>query len=479
MGQVAPGSVVLVESVADAEARRLPDPTGSPTRPRLRCRWPTPRASSRCCGAASRRSRGRATRTSATPPPTASAPWPRSRRAPSCSWSWVPPTRPIRYDWSRSPASRAAWRAELISTAADIDWSWLDGVTHAGPVGGRLGSGAAGRAGGGGLPRALRAVTVEEVRVAEETVTFRSPPIPLGAPGPPEPVAVYTDGPPDAAACVPRRVRAGCSRSSSTGIAEGVENSNFRLQTERGRYILTIYEKRVDPADLPFFLGLIEHLACHGLPCPLPVQARDGRALRQLTGKPAAIVSCLKGSWPRRIAVAHCAALGSALAALHLATADFRSTRANALSLAGWQALFEGCRGKADAVEPGLEAEIAAELADLAQLWPQRPAGGRDPRRPVPGQRVLRARSGERHHRLLLRLQRPAGLRRRDLPERLVLRARRLVQCDQGQGAAAWLSPAAGAVAGRDRGPARAGARRGPAFPDDAALRLAASGRGR
>jgi homoserine kinase type II len=155
------------------------------------------------------------------------------------------------------------------------------------------------------------------------------------------------------------------------GIAEGVENSNFHLATERGRYILTIYEKRVDPADLPFFLGLMEHLARHGMPCPLPVQARDGTALRRLAGKPAAIVSCLEGRWPRRIAVEHCAALGEALARLHLATSDFTLTRRNALSFAGWHSLFEGCRGKAHAVEPGLEAEIAAELAHLAAVWPE------------------------------------------------------------------------------------------------------------
>ena len=155
------------------------------------------------------------------------------------------------------------------------------------------------------------------------------------------------------------------------GIQEGVENSNFRLVTERGRYILTIYEKRVDPADLPFFLGLMEHLARHGLPCPLPVQARDGSALQRLAGKPAAIVSCLDGRWPRRITVEHCGALGEALARLHLATADFTLTRRNALSFAGWHSLFQGCRGKAHAVEPGLEAEIAAELAHLAAVWPE------------------------------------------------------------------------------------------------------------
>jgi len=160
------------------------------------------------------------------------------------------------------------------------------------------------------------------------------------------------------------------------GIAEGVENSNFRLETEHGRFILTIYEKRVDPADLPFFLGVMEHLAGHGLPCPLPVHARDGRALRRLAGKPAAIVSRLDGQWPRRIEVGHCAAVGEALAAMHLAAADFSPTRANALSFSGWRVLFDDSRGRADEVEPGLAAEIAAELTGLARDWPHAlPAG--------------------------------------------------------------------------------------------------------
>lgn len=160
------------------------------------------------------------------------------------------------------------------------------------------------------------------------------------------------------------------------GISEGVENSNFRLETEQGHFILTIYEKRVDPADLPFFLGLMEHLASRGLPCPLPVHARDGRALRRLAGKPAAIVSRLDGRWPRRILVEHCAALGEALAAMHLAAADFALTRANALSFAGWRTLFDGSRARADEVEPGLAQEIAAEFDELAAGWPHElPAG--------------------------------------------------------------------------------------------------------
>jgi homoserine kinase type II len=156
-----------------------------------------------------------------------------------------------------------------------------------------------------------------------------------------------------------------------TGIQEGVENSNFRLETEGGgRYILTIYERRVDRADLPFFLGLMEHLARAGVPCPLPVRDREGRTLRDLGGKPAAIVSFLDGRWPRRVTVPRCQALGAALADLHLAGQGFGLRRPNALALPGWRHLFEGCRGKADAVEPGLEALIAAELDHLAARWP-------------------------------------------------------------------------------------------------------------
>src|SRR6266852_1573824 len=100
---------------------------------------------------------------------------------------------------------------------------------------------------------------------------------------------------------------------SCKGIAEGVENSNFLLTTERANFILTLYEKRVAPADLPFFIALMDHLAHQGVACPTPVRARDGEALRELCGRPAAIVTFLNGMWPRRIDPFHCAALGSAL----------------------------------------------------------------------------------------------------------------------------------------------------------------------
>jgi len=157
---------------------------------------------------------------------------------------------------------------------------------------------------------------------------------------------------------------------SFKGIAEGVENSNFMLRTETGAYILTLYEKRVAECDLPFFLGLMEHLAARGVTCPLPVKARDGTALGRLAGRPAAIVSFLEGMWVRRPRLGHCAALGLALGEMHLAGLSFPLTRPNALSLPSWRPLFEGDRAEADAVEPGLADFIARELDALEAAWP-------------------------------------------------------------------------------------------------------------
>jgi len=154
------------------------------------------------------------------------------------------------------------------------------------------------------------------------------------------------------------------------GIAEGVENSNYLLGTERGTFILTLYEKRVAPGDLPFFIALMDHLAHQGVACPTPVRAKDGAALRELCGRPAAIVTFLNGMWPRRIAPFHCAGLGAALARLHKAGASFAMTRPNDLSIAGWHRLYVACAGRADELAEGLSREIGEELTALETAWP-------------------------------------------------------------------------------------------------------------
>jgi len=158
---------------------------------------------------------------------------------------------------------------------------------------------------------------------------------------------------------------------SCKGIAEGVENTNYLIQTGRGSFILTLYEKRVAEEDLPFFLGLMEHLAGKAIPCPTPVHGRDGKALRRLCGRPAVIVTFLKGMWPRRIRTPHCTEVGRALAALHVASQDFAMTRRNALSVDSWRPLLEASAQRAGEVQPGLADRLFEELEFLESHWPQ------------------------------------------------------------------------------------------------------------
>ena len=157
---------------------------------------------------------------------------------------------------------------------------------------------------------------------------------------------------------------------SFKGIAEGVENSNFLLHAEAGYFILTLYEKRVNEADLPFFLGLMEHLSARGLTCPQPVRNKAGETLGRLAGRPAAIVTFLDGLWIRRPDARHCSALGEALAKLHKAGGDFAIKRPNALSIDGWSALARASEHRADEVLPGLAVTVAEELSFLQREWP-------------------------------------------------------------------------------------------------------------
>lgn len=158
---------------------------------------------------------------------------------------------------------------------------------------------------------------------------------------------------------------------SYKGIAEGVENTNYVVQTAKGPFILTLYEKRVAPTDLPFFLGLMEHLAAKGVSCPTPLHDAEGRNLSELAGRAAAIVTFLQGVSVSRPSVAHCDAVGRALAELHMAGKDFAMHRPNALGPADWQPLFERFAAKADEIARGLQQTIASELADLRASWPE------------------------------------------------------------------------------------------------------------
>ncbi|NKC03137.1 homoserine kinase [Brucella haematophila] len=158
--------------------------------------------------------------------------------------------------------------------------------------------------------------------------------------------------------------------TSYKGIAEGVENSNYLLHTTSGSFILTLYEKRTNREDLPFFLGLMQHLARHGVDCPQPVVRSDGETIGELAGRPAAIVTFLEGMWMRKPTVAHCEAVGEGLARMHLAGEDFAMRRRNGLTLSDWRPLWDLSRERADTVEPGLVEEAEADLDFLEKNWP-------------------------------------------------------------------------------------------------------------
>jgi homoserine kinase type II len=183
-------------------------------------------------------------------------------------------------------------------------------------------------------------------------------------------MAVYTEVPDEELQAFVARYDIGAPVSCK-GIAEGVENSNFLLTTERASYILTLYEKRVRREDLPFFIGLMEHLAARSIACPTPVKARNGEALGELCNRPAAIVTFLDGMWPRRPTARHCQLLGTALAQMHLAGADFVRRRPNDLSVAGWRRLYEATKDRADEVSAGLADEIRREIEGFEASWPQ------------------------------------------------------------------------------------------------------------
>jgi homoserine kinase type II len=156
-----------------------------------------------------------------------------------------------------------------------------------------------------------------------------------------------------------------------SGITEGVENTNYRLTTTKGDFILTLYEKRVDPEDLPFFIGLMGHLAENGIACPVPIADTSGEVLKTLNGRSAAIVSFLKGGSNNKPSPERCGAAGSALAGMHLAASGFTGTRKNALSSASWTPLLaESANGKGH-FDPELINNTAERLDEILQDWPQ------------------------------------------------------------------------------------------------------------
>ncbi len=160
--------------------------------------------------------------------------------------------------------------------------------------------------------------------------------------------------------------------SGYEGIQEGVENTNYRITTDRGRYILTLFEKRVNPEELPFYLSFMAHLQTAGIPCPVAATAPDGARVITIKNKPAIITSFLDGGWPKTgITVDHCRAIGDTLAKMHNAVADFRIKRHNTMALPAWRSLVHATAIEADTLEEDLYQFLDTEMDALEKNWPR------------------------------------------------------------------------------------------------------------
>jgi homoserine kinase type II len=157
---------------------------------------------------------------------------------------------------------------------------------------------------------------------------------------------------------------------SFAGIPQGVENSNYFVTTTRGKFVLTLYEKRVRPADLPFFLGLMAYLSSQSIPCPEPVLAWGNTLLSTIAGRPATLARHLPGVSLEDWNAAHCFSVGKALAGLHVAAGGYTGHRANALGLMDWKALAAKTGDRADEIAPQLARQIKEEIEYLSTAWP-------------------------------------------------------------------------------------------------------------
>ncbi|QYJ08014.1 homoserine kinase [Qipengyuania flava] len=157
---------------------------------------------------------------------------------------------------------------------------------------------------------------------------------------------------------------------SAKGIAEGVSNSNWLIETTQGRFILTMYERRIELEDLPFFLGLLDHLSAAGCPVPRTIHDRGGNASRRVDGKAVALIEFLPGVSPTVPEPLQARAVGEALARTHLAARNFEGARATDLGPTDTLAILQDCGAEALAsINPDLPS-ILETGADIVAAWP-------------------------------------------------------------------------------------------------------------
>ncbi len=157
---------------------------------------------------------------------------------------------------------------------------------------------------------------------------------------------------------------------SAKGIAEGVENSNYMVDTTEGRFFLTLYEKRVRESDLPYFFALLSHLAVRGCHVPRALPDRIGRTIHEVAGRPAALIEFLPGVSVSHPNPAQARAVGAALGRMHQALTDFTLERRNTQGPDDWSGLLARCGHDLDTIAPALYAKVQMALSEVLARWP-------------------------------------------------------------------------------------------------------------
>ena len=182
-------------------------------------------------------------------------------------------------------------------------------------------------------------------------------------------MAVYTHVSAEALAVFLARYDVG-ELVSAKGVAEGVENSNYLVDTTGGRYFLTLYEKRVAAGDLPFFMALLDHLDAQGVPVSPGIKDRSGQTIGELEGRPACLIRFVPGVSVSHPTPAQAQAVGRAMSAMHRAVTGFPLRRENSMGVASWQPLFEQCGRSLDDIGPGFHDAVGRALDRVLADWP-------------------------------------------------------------------------------------------------------------
>ena len=182
-------------------------------------------------------------------------------------------------------------------------------------------------------------------------------------------MAVYTQVSAEALAKFLSRYDVGALRSAK-GIAEGVQNSNYLVDTDRDRFILTLYEERTETDDLPFFLAMLDHLATDGNPVPRALPDKTGMVVQSLAGRPACLIEFLDGVSVSQPTVGQARAAAAAMGDLHASLVSFAPTRRNPLGVEDWPAMLARCGRDMDAIAPGLFDRVERALAAVVNAWP-------------------------------------------------------------------------------------------------------------